>query len=139
MRTHLVAGMLVLSIATAACAVEREVAPILDYPVGGQVTAGPVCPVVQNPPDAACEDRPVAGALLLILDATGRQFTDIVADSAGRFDVRLPDGSPSVGQLTSPEMWPTTLLAPAETGCAELSVLAEFPLAAPSVEVGTGE
>lgn len=92
MKTHLIASMLVLSIAAAACAVDRESTPIADYPASGVVTAGPVCPVVQNPPDPACDDRPVAGAVLVILDATGRQFTEIVADSAGRFDVMLPAG-----------------------------------------------
>ena len=41
--------------------------------IAGQALAGPTCPVVK-PGDPNCNDRPVAGASILIRDATGRSW-----------------------------------------------------------------
>ena len=41
--------------------------------VRGTVTSGPTCPVVTNPPNPSCADRPVAGAVLVFRDASGRR------------------------------------------------------------------
>lgn len=60
--------------------------------VHGQVAAGPVCPVVTEPPDPACADRPVAGATLLILDVDGAEVARVTSDADGSFEVRLPPG-----------------------------------------------
>jgi hypothetical protein len=56
------------------------------------VTAGPVCPVVRDPPDPACSDRPVDGAVLVFLGPDGRNVTTASTDSAGRASVALPAG-----------------------------------------------
>ncbi len=50
----------------------------------GMITAGPVCPVEQSPPDPKCAPRPVAGAVVIAKDATG--------DELGR-TTSLADGS----------------------------------------------
>ena len=57
----------------------------------GTAVAGPVCPV-ERPGDPACAPRPVAGATILIRDATGADVATIVTDAAGRFQVALPPG-----------------------------------------------
>ena len=61
--------------------------------VTGTVTAGPVCPVVTDPPDPACEDRPVAGAEIVVRDASGETVARARTAEDGTFSVRLAPGS----------------------------------------------
>ncbi|HEY8989360.1 MAG TPA: carboxypeptidase-like regulatory domain-containing protein [Candidatus Limnocylindrales bacterium] len=58
--------------------------------IAGQALAGPTCPVVQ--PGSSCNDRPVAGATILIRDAGGTVVAQVVTDANGRFQVGLPPG-----------------------------------------------
>lgn len=59
--------------------------------IEGTVTAGPTCPVV-SAADPNCDDRPIAGATVLVLDATGREVARVVTDADGRYAVALPAG-----------------------------------------------
>ena len=59
--------------------------------ISGIALAGPTCPV-ERPGDPACAPRPVAGATILIRDATGADVATIVTDAAGRFRAALPPG-----------------------------------------------
>jgi hypothetical protein len=61
--------------------------------VAGTVVAGPSCPVVRDPPDPACDDRPVAGAEIVVLDADGDVVTRTRTDAEGSFGLRLPAGA----------------------------------------------
>jgi hypothetical protein len=61
--------------------------------VSGRVTAGPTCPVVTNPPDPACAERPVAGAVLLISDRNGREVGRVTAGEDGGFTLQLAPGA----------------------------------------------
>lgn len=60
--------------------------------IGGTATAGPVCPVEKNPPDPACAPRPVAGAVLLIRDASGSEVARTTTGADGTFFVALAPG-----------------------------------------------
>jgi hypothetical protein len=60
--------------------------------VGGVVVSGPTCPVVADPPDPACEDRPVAGARIVVLDADGDEVATAVSGEDGAFSVELEPG-----------------------------------------------
>ena len=60
--------------------------------VRGAVTAGPVCPVVTDPPDPACDDRPVAGAEIVIRDEAGEEVARAMTDDDGTFAVVLAPG-----------------------------------------------
>ncbi len=60
--------------------------------VVGRVTAGPVCPVERVPPDPACAPRPVAGAVLVVSDPSGREVTRATSDAQGGFSIALPPG-----------------------------------------------
>ena len=57
------------------------------------VSAGPVCPVERNPPDPSCADRPVAGAVLVVLDAAGTQVARVTSGADGQFQVALGPGA----------------------------------------------
>jgi len=61
--------------------------------VSGRVTAGPTCPVVTNPPDPACAERPVAGAVLVIRDQSGREVGRVTAGKDGTFVLQLAPGA----------------------------------------------
>ena len=82
-------AMVVLLVAVAAMAVSCE---RTGGTVTGVVLAGPTCPVVQEPPDPACDDRPVAGAEIVVIDANGDEVARAQTDDAGAFQVALPAG-----------------------------------------------
>ncbi len=63
-----------------------------EYAVSGYAHAGPTCPVVQDPPDPACDDRPVAGAVLVVRTTAGEVAAALTTTSDGTFTVTLPPG-----------------------------------------------
>jgi hypothetical protein len=58
----------------------------------GRAVAGPTCPVVQNPPDPACVDRPVAGAVIVIRDGSGAEVARATTAADGTFLAAVPGG-----------------------------------------------
>jgi len=58
----------------------------------GRAHAGPVCPVVQDPPDPACADRPVVGATILVRDGDGREVARATTAADGSFLAAVPSG-----------------------------------------------
>lgn len=60
--------------------------------IAGLAHAGPVCPVVQVPPDPSCADRPVAGAAVLIRDGDGRAVARSTTAADGTFLAAVPAG-----------------------------------------------
>jgi hypothetical protein len=59
--------------------------------VSGVAQAGPVCPVERQPPDPACADRPVAGAILVVTQ-NGDEVTRTTSAADGTFHLRLTPG-----------------------------------------------
>ena len=59
--------------------------------ISGIATAGPVCPVAR-PGDPACADRPVVGAMVHVIDATGTEVATLETDAKGAFIVTVPPG-----------------------------------------------
>lgn len=59
-----------------------------------EVVAGPVCPVVQDPPEPDCEARPVAEAPLFVSPGDGRDIivAEATTDVAGLATISLPPG-----------------------------------------------
>lgn len=64
--------------------------------IGGTATAGPVCPVEKVPPDPACAPRPVAGAVLVIRDASGSEVARVTTGPDGAFLAELKPGGYAV-------------------------------------------
>lgn len=61
--------------------------------IKGTVMAGPTCPVVQNPPDPACADKPVATNVWISRKITPQQiFATTQSDAKGTFQLSLPPG-----------------------------------------------
>lgn len=64
-----------------------------DSTVSGTVVAGPTCPVVTDPPDPACADRPVEGAVLVVTTLDGAEVARTTSDADGRFSLILAPGA----------------------------------------------
>jgi len=60
--------------------------------VNGTAHAGPTCPVVR-PGDPACQDRPVAGAVIVATDGSGKEVARATTDAVGAFTISLPPGN----------------------------------------------
>jgi len=60
--------------------------------IAGRAVAGPVCPVEQVPPDPACADRPVAGAVMVVRGANGAEVARATTAADGTFLVGVPGG-----------------------------------------------
>jgi hypothetical protein len=84
--------------------------------VGGQVTAGPTCPV-ERPGDPACVARPVANAVLVVTGADDSEVARFTTDASGLFRIALPAGSytltpqPVAGLMGTPAPEPFTVSA----------------------------
>jgi hypothetical protein len=61
--------------------------------VRGTVTAGPTCPVVTDPPQPGCDERVVAGAVLVFSDARGSEVARVTSNADGTFAVELAPGT----------------------------------------------
>jgi hypothetical protein len=59
--------------------------------ITGLATAGPVCPVEQ-PGDPNCAPRPVAGAFIVVSDASGAEVGTTITRADGSFDLQLAPG-----------------------------------------------
>jgi hypothetical protein len=59
----------------------------------GQVVAGPTCPVVTEPPQPSCNARPVAGAVLVVLDVSGHEVGRVTSGADGSFSLSLAPGN----------------------------------------------
>lgn len=98
------------------------------YLLSGSVVAGPTCPVERVPPDPRCAPRPVAGAVILVVDSEGNQIALATSDAQGGFELWLDTGTytlipqPVPGLLgTAPEQTitisrPTSVLFTYDTG-----------------------
>ena len=77
--------------------------------VRGTVTAGPTCPVERDPPDPGCAPRMVAGAVLVVTDATGTEVARATSAEDGTFSIELRPGAyrlaaqPFEGLMGTPE------------------------------------
>jgi hypothetical protein len=75
----------------------------------GRAAAGPTCPVERNPPDPACADRPVAGAVVIVRDGGGNEVARVTTGADGAFLAAVPgggtytvDGQPVEGVMGTP-------------------------------------
>jgi hypothetical protein len=64
-----------------------------EAPIDVALVAGPTCPVERVPPDPACAPFPVAGAEVVVRDATGREVTRLLTNADGHAHTSLPTGT----------------------------------------------
>jgi hypothetical protein len=61
--------------------------------IRGVVVAGPTCPVVTDPPDPACADRPVEGAVIVVVNGSGAEVARATSAADGTFAIGLAPGA----------------------------------------------
>ena len=72
----------------------------------GTVLLGPTCPVMRNPPDPQCADKPYSTALVVTtLDGT-QVVTQFNSDGYGKFKVNLPPGEYAVRSSATTNIYP---------------------------------
>ncbi|HAX81503.1 MAG TPA: hypothetical protein DCY40_02910 [Actinobacteria bacterium] len=79
----------VLLIGLGACGGE----PTPKVTVSGYLHAGPMCPVESIPPDPACADRAVEGAVILVRNSAGVVIAEPRSEADGTFRVDLAAGT----------------------------------------------
>jgi hypothetical protein len=60
--------------------------------VNGMVLLGPICPVMQYPPDSQCADRGYETDVQITNVASGKLFSLVHTDASGLYEVSLPPG-----------------------------------------------
>lgn len=62
--------------------------------VSGHILLGPTCPVMQNPPDPACADKPYQTTIQVIKvgSPSSAPFTTATSNAQGYYEVSLPPG-----------------------------------------------
>lgn len=96
---HLLPAAAVVFVVLAACgggddaSESTTTSSAVTYAVSGSAHAGPTCPVETNPPDPACADRPVSGALLVVRNAAGAEVAQVRTSDDGSFSVSLAPGT----------------------------------------------
>jgi hypothetical protein len=58
----------------------------------GTVLLGPVCPVMMDPPDPQCADKPYATSLDVTTIDGSRVIKQFSSDGNGRFNIEIPPG-----------------------------------------------
>ncbi len=79
--------------------------------IKGMVTVGPTCPVVRNPPQSGCEDKPLETKLTVTQN--GRFITSFNSNKDGSFSVNLTAGTYVIAKGTSafyPTLSPKTVV-----------------------------
>jgi hypothetical protein len=74
--------------------------------ISGTVSLGPTCPVMHNPPDPACEDKPYTAEFVATLQGSLHTTKDFSSDSNGKFSVTLPPGNYLITKKSSQNMLP---------------------------------
>jgi hypothetical protein len=82
---------LVAAVVVAAVGCQAPAGDALGH-LSGVALAGPTCPVVTDPPQSGCEDRPVAGATLLVVSQEGEELARVTTGDDGRFTLDLSPG-----------------------------------------------
>jgi hypothetical protein len=66
--------------------------PAVDSGVEGTVTIGPSCPVLRDPPDPGCADKPYAAELIVQTASDKREVGRTMSTASGKFHIGLAPG-----------------------------------------------
>jgi hypothetical protein len=64
--------------------------------VTGTVSAGPVCPVEQNPPDPRCAPRPVESAVIVATNGSGQEVGRTTSAADGSYELLVTETGPVI-------------------------------------------
>jgi len=78
----------------------------------GSVLLGPSCPVVQDPPDPKCDDKPYKTRLALTTVDGARVIQEFESDAAGKFRADVPPGRYMIRSAAAANVLPYCQSAP---------------------------
>lgn len=76
----------------------------------GTVALGPSCPVVSDPPDPECEDKPYQTKLELVTQGGIKVVKKFSSDTNGKFSINIPPGEYLIRSAPSDEIFPYCLI-----------------------------
>ncbi len=82
------------------------VSPKTTSGISGTVMLGPSCPVMRNPPDPQCADKPYKAALVVTTPDGSRVVAEFSSDAAGKFKVSLPPGEYIIRSASTTNFYP---------------------------------
>ena len=74
--------------------------------VYGTVLLGPTCPVVQDPPDPECADRPYVTRLAVTTADQSRVVKEFSSNTDGAFNIELPPGQYTIRSAATANILP---------------------------------
>ncbi|MDB5259052.1 MAG: protein of unknown function with transrane region [Candidatus Taylorbacteria bacterium] len=74
--------------------------------ISGTVLLGPSCPVMRDPPEAQCADKPYATSLVAMTPDETHIIAEFKSDAQGKFTVRIPPGEYAIRSAASGNMYP---------------------------------
>lgn len=74
--------------------------------IKGTVSLGPTCPVMKNPPDPACADKPYAVKLQLVSSGGSFVIKEFSSNTDGTFSVEIPPGEYLVRSAPTMDIYP---------------------------------
>jgi hypothetical protein len=74
--------------------------------VEGSVMLGPTCPVMREPPDPQCADKPYAGKLALTTADGARVIKEFASDQSGHFSLSITSGTYAIRSAPGANMLP---------------------------------
>ena len=72
----------------------------------GTVQLGPICPVVIDPPDPSCEDKPYKTRLVLTTTDQAQVIKEFASNADGTFSLEAPPGKYAIRSAASENILP---------------------------------
>lgn len=77
-----------------------------DSGISGMVLLGPTCPVIKDPPDEECADKPYATALVVTTHDQARVIKEFRSEETGKFSVQLAPGEYAIRSAAASNILP---------------------------------
>lgn len=74
--------------------------------ISGTVLLGPTCPVMRNPPDPQCADKPYSVALEVTTINGSNIIANLFSDSQGKFKVNIAPGEYTIKSVNKSSPYP---------------------------------
>ena len=85
---------------------EQTISKTVSSGISGIVLLGPTCPVVKDPPDPECADKPYATNLVITTSDQARVMTEFTSDINGKFNVPLVPGEYAIRSAAAANILP---------------------------------
>lgn len=74
--------------------------------IRGTVLLGPICPVVKDPPDPDCSDKPYATNLVLTTADQSRVIAEFSSNTYGKFEIKIQPGEYAIRSAVAANILP---------------------------------